>query len=44
MVTWEVMIVATSKTAGGDVDIALVTSYAGFKWIERKRISELLEE
>jgi hypothetical protein len=31
-------------TVGGDVDIALVTSYAGFKWIERKRISELLEE
>ena len=30
-------------TVGGDVDVALVTSYAGFKWIERKRISELLE-
>lgn len=31
-------------TVGGDIDVALVTSYAGFRWIERKRISAMLED
>lgn len=31
-------------TVGGDIDVALVTSYSGFKWIEQKKISKLLEQ
>lgn len=30
-------------TVGGDIDVALVTGYSGLRWIERKRISQLLE-
>lgn len=31
-------------TVGGDVDVALVTAYSGFRWIERKRMSQLLDQ
>jgi hypothetical protein len=30
-------------TVGGEIDIALVTSYSGFKWIKQKAISKILE-
>jgi hypothetical protein len=31
-------------SVGGDIDVALVTGYSDLKWIERKKISQLLEE
>jgi hypothetical protein len=30
-------------TVGGYIDVALVTSYSGLKWIERKTISKIVE-
>jgi hypothetical protein len=30
-------------TVGGDIDIALITSYSGFKWIKSKEITKILE-
>lgn len=31
-------------TVGGEVDIALVTSYAGFQWIKAKSLTRQLEK
>ncbi|MBI1954782.1 MAG: hypothetical protein HYS38_00140 [Acidobacteria bacterium] len=31
-------------TVGGEIDVALVTDYAGLKWIKRKEIDKLLDE
>lgn len=31
-------------TVGGPIDIALITTHTGFKWIRHKRLSELLDE
>jgi len=31
-------------TVGGDVDIALITSYSGFKWIKCKEMTKILEK
>jgi len=31
-------------TVGGDIDIAIVTSYSGFKWIKQKSFAKILEE
>jgi len=31
-------------TVGGDIDVALVTSYSGLRWIERKPISQILDK
>lgn len=31
-------------TVGGEVDIALITTYSGFKWIKYKQLTEVLEE
>ena len=31
-------------TVGGDVDVALVTAYTGFKWIKYKELTKILED
>ncbi len=33
----------TLATVGGDIDVALVTPFDGFKWIRRKSLSEIID-
>jgi 20S proteasome alpha/beta subunit len=35
---------ASLPTVGGNVDIALVTEYSGFKWVKSKKMTNILED